>query len=391
MTFHAIINYGSALQAYAMQEGIAKCGVKTEIIDYQPQGDASSKARLQKNWKKLFSIKKWKQYLTRRFITERKFYADPKRAARRAERFYAFQAENFRLSERITDNDNLACIQDRYDALVCGSDQIWNPTYVGHDLSYFLDFAGDDAKRIAYAPSIAVMELPAEYKNEMREQLDKFAQISVREAQSVSVVQKLTGRQAAVVVDPTLLLRWEDWQAIEKAPDIAYTKEPYIFCYFLGPNPEYRTFVDQLKQLTGRRIVNVSCVELKVFRDYGDVTCDDIGPSEFVYLIHHADYVCTDSFHGTVFSMIYERNFFTFKRYRDDRSASENSRIYTLLDMAGCPERLVGSREELERLYRTPPDHARIRDRIESRRRASVDYLQAELARVQNHIGGKSI
>ena len=135
------------------------------------------------------------------------------------------------------------------------------------------------------APSIAVMELPAEYKNEMREQLDKFAQISVREAQSVSVVQKLTGRQAAVVVDPTLLLRWEDWQAIEKAPDIAYTKEPYIFCYFLGPNPEYRTFVDQLKQLTGRRIVNVSCVELKVFRDYGDVTCDDIGPSEFVYLI----------------------------------------------------------------------------------------------------------
>lgn len=383
VTFHSVINYGSALQAYAMQEGIAKCGVDTELIDYRPEMHVVSVTeRIKNNWKRLLSVQKWKRFIGQKLFAKKTYYVDEERSKRRKIKFQEFQNENFRLSPLAQNKDELKTVEEYYDACVCGSDQVWNPTYIGHDMGYFLNFVSDDYKRIAYAPSIAVSVFPNEYRAEIEEQMKKFDRISVREKESVKVVEKLTGQSPTVVVDPTLLLEQSDWEKIERKPNENYMSEPYIFCYFLGPNSAYCDYVNRLKELTGLRVVVVTCTELKVFQHFGDITCDDIGPAEFVYLIHHAAYVCTDSFHGTVFSIINERKFFTFKRYSDKSISSENSRVYTLLDMIGHPERLIDDERQIENQYLIMPDYREIKQRIATCREASVQYLRDEIQRV---------
>ena len=184
-------------------------------------------------------------------------------------------------------------------------------------------------------------------------------------------------------MDPTLLLERSDWEKIEKKPGGFDESAPYIFCYFLGANEEYIEYVDCLKKLTSLPIVLVTCTELKVFRDYGDIVYDGVGPGEFVHLVHHADYVCTDSFHGTVFSIIYGRRFFTFKRYKDESKASENSRVYTLLKMIGHLERMVESAADMRVQYQKRIDYTSIHERVAVCRYDSEVYLQNEIDRVR--------
>lgn len=380
ITFHHVINYGSALQAYAMQEGIAKLGIDTEIIDYRPQID-SIFIRLRKNWKRLLDIEKWKRYLNRKIKAKKIYCNSSKYIEGRTKAFTEFHKKYFRLSSEITDRKLLKVIEKDYDAFVCGSDQIWNPTYIGHDMTYFLDFVSDDKKRCTYAPSIAVLEYPKEYEREIKEQMSRFQNISVREEESVEIVEKLTGKKPTVVVDPTLLLDAHEWHEVEKKPKKCYTEKPYIFCYFLGANKQYCEYVDYLKELTGLKIVLVTCTDMKVFENYGDMIGEDIGPSEFIYLIHHAEYVCTDSFHGTVFSIINERKFFTFRRYQNTSKSSENSRIYTLLNMIGHSERLVDSKMGIKELYQSKIDYDTVKRKIDICREESVKFLNHDLQR----------
>lgn len=384
VTFNSVINYGSALQAYAMQEGIAKSGVETEIIDYRP-GMTSVAERIKNNWTRLFSVEKWKRFLKRKISAKKIYGVNEERAKRRAKKFQEFQEERFRLSARINVREDLKNIEKDFDAFVCGSDQIWNPTYIGHDMSYYLDFVSNDWKRFAYAPSIAVKEFPEEYAKEIKVQMQKFERISVREKESVEVVESLIGIKPDVVVDPTLLLTAEEWHKIEKAPVKEYIESPYIFCYFLGPNQEYCEYVNKLKELTGCKIVMVTCTELRVFENYGDVICEDIGPAEFVYLIHHADYVCTDSFHGTVFSIINQKRFFTFKRYKDASKSSENSRIYTLLEMVDCSQRLIEQAIDVEKIYMDEIDYSSITTKLSNYREQSEEYIRSEIGRIKKY------
>lgn len=387
ITFHSVVNYGSALQAFAMQEGIAKCGVETELIDYRPEMKQTKFIeRVFNNRRRLLSVNKWKRFITSKINSRKLYYINDDRSSRRAAKFTEFQNNNFRLSETVKSNEELRLLESQYDACVCGSDQVWNPTYIGHDTSYFLDFVSDDKKRIAYAPSIAVLSYPTEYEEDYASQMKRFIKISVREAESLNLVRQLTGIEAKIVVDPTLLLEREDWEKIEIAPSDAYIDEPYIFCYFLGANNEYCEYVNRLKALTGLKVLVVTCTELKLFKDFGDIVCDDIGPSEFIYLIHHADYICTDSFHGTVFSIINERPFFTFKRYQDRSKTSENSRVYTLLDMIEHKERLIENVDDINRLYKQKLDYINIKRNIRMKRIESVDFLNEEIRRVKSSL-----
>lgn len=383
ITFHSIINYGSALQAYAMQEGIAKQGVDTELIDYRPElRTFSIHERIKNNWKHLFDTGKWKRFLASKKEMNTLFYTDEEKSKKRAESFKTFQNDFFRLSKLIIQREELKDLNSLYDGFVCGSDQIWNPKYIGHDMTYFLDFV-PGAKRIAYAPSIAVAEFPKEYRNEIKNEMNKFENISVRENESIEIVRALTGKDVTVVVDPTLLLTHSDWEKIERKPIDFIESTDYIFCYFLGANEEYIQWVNHLKRLTGLPVVLVTCTELKVFKGYGDISYEAIGPSEFVFLIHHANYICTDSFHGTVFSIINNKKFFTFKRYKDESKTSENSRIYTLLELIGHQERLIRRVEEITTLYQTSLDYEPIQKKILERKRVAEQYLKQQIERIK--------
>lgn len=219
----------------------------------------------------------------------------------------------------------LSQLADVYDFFVVGSDQVWN--YHFSNLEHcFLLFAPAE-KRIAYAASISCPDIPADKIPMYKEGFAGMAHISMREQQGADTVKELSGRDVPVVLDPTLLLDADDWRKVSRQP-AWYHGEDYILTYFLGDRPE---IVKTLKQETGLPVINL--LDKEVYEHY--VT----GPDEFLWAIEHAKLVYTDSFHGTVFSILFRTPFVICNRVGDDVSEKMGSRIDTLLELFGLEVR----------------------------------------------------
>lgn len=217
---------------------------------------------------------------------------------------------------------------DEFDYFVCGSDQIWNPFYPQNSLIDFLQFT-IAKKRIAYAPSFGVSHIPEHKKEIYKKWITEIPYLSVREEKGASIIKELTGRDAKVLVDPTLMLNADEWLSIAEKPDFE-VPEKYILTYFLGNQiQKYKKYIQKQANNFGCKIINLN--EIREFEHY----CVD--PSGFIYLINKATLVCTDSFHGTVLSIILKRDFVVFDRVEDGHSMG--SRIETLLNKFGFEER----------------------------------------------------
>lgn len=207
--------------------------------------------------------------------------------------------------------------KDAYDFFVAGSDQIWNPSYDFTGDVDFLRFA-DKQQRIAYAASFGVTEIPDECKEKYKKYLMGFKAVSFREASGAKVYKELTGRDACIVLDPTMLLSASEWRSIERKP--AISASDYVLVYALGDKTnDFQRKIDELA--LSHKVIDVG----KKMRNGHE---QPIGPSEFLYLVDHASIVLTNSFHGTVFSILFNRQFISFTRgdVRDD------TRISDLLD-----------------------------------------------------------
>lgn len=183
---------------------------------------------------------------------------------------------------------------------IVGSDQVWN-LELFQDLPYLLDVPNESTK-ISYAASLGLETLTSEQKNLFKESLKKYTSISVREKSAIQLLQPLTSHPIKVVLDPTLLLGVEEYGQLEKRPKQLSADEKYVLCYILG-NREYQSKIEQFAKKEGYRIIT--------FSDQRD---SNFGVEEFLYLIHNAELVCTDSFHACVFSFIFERPFIVFRR-----------------------------------------------------------------------------
>lgn len=219
----------------------------------------------------------------------------------------------------------LSQLADVYDFFVVGSDQVWNLNFSLVE-DCFLTFAPPE-KRVAYAASISCPSIPVEKQALYREGFAGMAHISMREQQGVDTVKELSGRDVPVVVDPTLLLTPEEWRKVSRPP-AWYHGEDYILTYFLGKRPK---IVGRLERETGLKVVNL--LDEDVYEHY--VT----GPDEFLWAIEHAKLVYTDSFHGTVFSILFRTPFVICNRVGDDVSEKMGSRIDTLLGYFGLEAR----------------------------------------------------
>lgn len=215
--------------------------------------------------------------------------------------------------------------QNEYDYFIAGSDQIWNPDFAGNDY-YFLDFA-EPEKRIAFAASIGYETLPDEVLARYAKYWKKMRYISVREQSAADLIEKATGRKADVFLDPTMLLTQAEWKEIEEKPKFQLP-EKYILCLFLGDEPE--NTVEAYRKGYGMETVRL---EDKRYSDYYLT-----GPAEFIYLIEHAELVLTDSFHCTVFSIIFHKDFFVFKR-EDKNVKNMFTRLENLLEKMGFQDR----------------------------------------------------
>jgi len=368
-------NYGSQLQILATIKKIEEFGYSTEIIRYNKKLTLKFIVQmLPRLLNPYFVSNKIVQRKNRKKINMYTEVAEKVKI--RNYRFEQF-AENFFVKMSKT-YEGWECLEkqsaENYDAFLCGSDQLWLPSNLGSHF-YTLEFAPDYKPKIAYATSFGVSRIPRFQKKRTAKYLNRFQAMSTREITGSKIVTELTGKKAQVVCDPTLLFDKESWSSM--IPNKKVINEPYIFCYFLGANEEHRKAVNELKRETGLALVTCPFLDNFVEADqtFGDIQVYDMDASDFVNMIRYAEYVLTDSFHGTLFSIIYQKKFLIFNRFNNGAN-SRNSRIDSLCTLLGLRERrYYGDTFIVQRNI----NYVQVEDKLRSLRLNSIQYLKMAL------------
>ena len=327
-----IKNYGSVLQSYATQKLIEKENLVYECINYHKKKNLKF---LWKNFLRCFNIVLLK---TKLLIIKKQIYIKffnkklGKQIIERDKIFNQFIEQNFKLSPQYNGYEELKKSSSNYDAFVLGSDQVWNPMNLGNNY-YTLNFVPDNIPKITYAPSFGVSKIPSYQIKKTQQYLNRIDFLSVREQSGKKIIKELIGKDVPVVLDPTLMLTIDEWRQLY--PQERLIKEKYILCYFLGDNLQHREWANQIKEKTGFKIVILPHMDqiVKIDFHFGDIKYFMAGPKEFLNLIQNAEMICTDSFHGTVFSILNQKQFLVFHRYRTTKKSSTNSRIASLLNL----------------------------------------------------------
>ena len=298
ITYFYFYNYGTMLQGFATQLLFGKKkGIDAELIDYRfgtkiaPRKIEILKIRLKRILIYLKEVKRI--YLTGKYASL---------MAHRRDFFDEFVSKYLNLSpQKYMYENEVAEDVPQYDIYITGSDQTFSPK-IGFSQALFLNFARKSAIKAAYAPSLGVSSLTEEQAAFIGQELKKYDFLSCRESLGSEMLEKITGRKVETVLDPTLMIHSDDWVQFSVKPNI---KGKYILCYFLGDRDYYRAYVAQLSKQTGLPVYYIP-VSWKDFKKSNNLLWE-VGPSEFLGLIANAEYVCTVSFHGTVFSVNFHR------------------------------------------------------------------------------------
>ena len=325
MTFLHNENYGSTLQAWALQQALADLGHEAEHIDYRPSREEKLRNLLTSGNSPRLVLEG---------MRKRSVKAARPGAREKAASFDAFYRDHMRLSQPCADHAALRKTAKQYDLLLCGSDQIWSPVWLNP--AYFLDFAAPDQPRLAYAPSLGVSRMPNRRKaRRMARLLRGFSALSVREAEGAALLQAIAGEDAAVLPDPVLLMERARWLTLADMPPA--DTEPYLLCYFIGESPAYWERARQIAETRGLQIRVLPVTEASY--QQGLPLADGASPGQWLGWLAGAAAVCTDSFHGAAFATLLHRPLHLQRRYREDDPESKNSRIDQLLRLcyAGMP------------------------------------------------------
>ena len=320
LTF-AYNNYGGCLQAYALQAYLKKFP-ELEVCNI----DLCTRERRQKE--RIFRIDEPSMAVNvaTLLLTLLRYSG----LRRRKERMQRFKERYLTLTEPCSCHEEVGEKLPRIDVLVSGSDQVFNPIYPTRRI-FYLDFPKGPIRKVAYAPSFGISEFSAQLQDEIAPWVNDFDALSCREREGAEFLEKITGRRVPVLVDPSLLLAPEEWERIAVAPRV---KGGYIFVYDLNGGSELVALAREIKRCTGLPIV---CQTQKVRKFYPvDRQIYDSGPCEFLGWIRHAQYVVTDSFHGTLFSALFGRKFHTYIAY-----PRTSARVRNLLSALGLTGRIV--------------------------------------------------
>ncbi len=369
-------NYGSMLQAYATKKVLDNNGILNETINIEKNLDfKKGKRKYYKSQLLNFKFIKAKFGMIKLKIDKKINKELEKDITIRNNKYREFKKE-FNLSMACTSYKDLKELaKKKYTDVIVGSDQLWLPVNVVADY-YTLNWVPNDINKISYATSFGFSSLPNKYYKKYEIFLKRINHLSVREQSGVKIIKDVTGLDAELVADPTILLTKEEWE--KEATKEKIFDEKYILCYFLGNNIEHRKFAERLKETTGCKIVSLNHADEYV--KYSDKFCDyapyDIGPREWINLIKNAEYVCTDSFHGTVFSILFNKIFFDFRRHSNKSKVSTNSRIDSLLNVAGINvNRILTGRENIEDVLKYEIDYEKVNQNMNMFREKSKKWL----------------
>lgn len=361
ITMHKVLNYGSALQAYALQKKMFLMGYDNELIDY------------------LFPPAKKKKITISAIIQtiiiflRNAVVGFP--TARKKKRFEEFYQSNFILSAASYNEQNIKDNPPMYDAYITGSDQVWNPRFAGTDPNFFLGFASSDKPKFSYASSFATTKLDSELAPLYSKLLSEYDEISVRESTGISIVKELTGKVATVCCDPTLLLTADEWSGLSDQ-SVFKLKEKFILVYILNymignVSNEVQKQIDYVQQTLGFKVVYLVGRKEDAFRP-NSILYKTGGPAEFIWLFRNAEFVITTSFHGVAFSLIHNKPLFGII----DKSNKDDSRIQSLLLAVGAEHSCLDYRDVInldkEHLLNLKCQG----EKLDEMRQRSVEYLE---------------
>jgi hypothetical protein len=372
-------NYGSQLQAYATQRIFDEMGIVNETICIDGLKRGINKTKYWYFLKHIFDIHVVQDkfgfflYAIVKKIKQNTFKQQTKERSRM---FTRFSKEMFHISPCYSSKKLIENV-DNYTVFILGSDQLWLPSNIEADY-YTLNFVPDKIPKIALATSFGVAKIPSAQKKKTAFFLNRFDHISVREISGQKIIKELTNRDIPVVCDPTLLFTAQDWLDIQTSKRII--DEKYILCYFLGSNIEHRNFAKKMKAKLNLKIVQLQHLDKYVRLDcqFPDYAPYNIGPAEFISLIRDAEYILTDSFHCTIFSLLYKKRFFSFKRYHKDSAVSTNSRLYSLLSLLHLESFLLKGNEEESCLDKSI-NYDEVHAIIAKLRNSTINYLKDAL------------
>lgn len=326
ITWFDFENYGTKLQAIALQLYLKELGHNVKLLDIL--------VPTEQEYKKVSYLDRFRKRVNYSFLKcVKNAYKD--QLCLKSFRMKKIISDLCECTEKITDAKTYVDICNQFDLLVCGSDQIWNPNW--YHPYYYADFPEIQTRKISYAPSMGIHTIPERKKNLIREGLKGFDAISVRETRTAELLQPLIGFYPPKVLDPTMLLSKSQW---ENLFDLRNVKcESYILCYFLSDNSNHWNAV---KKFAKEKNMPLYVIPQNVFSFFqkGKI-CADAGVKEFLKLVKGAQYILTDSFHGTIFSIIFEKEFYLFERFKSDQCFSQNDRVVELTEQFNVKNRLL--------------------------------------------------
>jgi len=315
-------NYGAVLQAYALQHYLEQQdGVEVEIVDFTTPEHLKAHKVFQKPDGR--NPLRWLKYYWRSLT----LYSQLKR---RVKRTWDFKSRYYHFTRRYSSMQEVLNNPPKEDIYITGSDQVFNPRSPYMPV-YYLGFDKGTARKVAYAPSFGISEFSEDLTQNISLYIDDFDLLSCRESAGAEYLTALTGKEVPVVLDPVFLHDAEEWGKVAAAPDV---KGDYIFIYDLMGQNNLVSLAKRIKQQTKLPIV---CLTGNRYNKYDvDRQVYNAGPAEFIGWIKNASYIVTDSFHGTVFSLIFRRQFYTFIA-----NEKTSSRIKNILGQMGLLDRIV--------------------------------------------------
>lgn len=353
ITFQSQYNYGSALQAYALQETIKSLGFDCKILNYFYWKDMKS-----------YDLIRWRSknpivilldlYTVKNCINRKKAYKN-------------FQNKYLNLTEQTENWQDLREISKDCEILVCGSDQIWNLAATqGVHPAYYLEFANASQRRIAYGPSFTISSIPDIYFDGLRVALQDFSAMSVREKQTADQLAAITGRKVFCVLDPTLLHDAEFYDKLLNGYTLSLPQD-YIFVYCLHYSSlgVLRKAAEKYAKKHNLKIVYFN--KFNIYHPLYKFNIFQYGPEAFLYAVKHADFVMGDSFHAAVFSVIYNKQFSIYA------VEGGQSRTDTLFDRLGIGKNYLNDHSFV------PIDYEKVYPLLKEQQAESLAFLKAAL------------
>jgi hypothetical protein len=352
VTHQNAINYGAVLQAYALQQQLHKLCINDEILDL-------------KRTDKIFNKVMFNKHLPGNIYSSMSNLLYLLQTKKRVKRFREFVENNINTTRHYGTVEGVIKNPPVADAYITGSDQTFN-TYSGIKPASFLRFGSKETKRISYAASMGISAVKDEYLDEFISAIKAYTFLSVREKSAANYISKLCSVPCSTNIDPVLLLTQEEWLPLASSSRLSPSmkQRKYILVYNLLENPLLNDAVKRIKEETGFEVVVINPHAICSVK--GDLIVRDAGPLEFLKLFKNAEYILTTSFHGTCFSILFQKQFFSFIR-----KAGE-TRIPNLLNMLNINDRIITDTSEV---ISNGIPYSNVNEIIEMERKKANEYL----------------